>query len=734
MRQKAANFIVKHRKLILCIYIVIFIASIFTVGKARINYDFTVYLGENTVTRRSLDIMNREFGTTEQITVLFTDMDDGVVEQIADKLNDMDGIMRSVYAPESDLKIQDGTKYERLSLYIDADDPVDFVGELNITLQSFPEVKEYSLSGSAPQTLKVEQKIADEVPIAMAIAVVVVIGVLFLTSHSWIEPAIFGIVLIMSILINMGTNFIFSSISFITFAVCAILQLALAMDYSIMLLHSFCELRDSGMDDEKAITEALVRSFMPISSSSITTVAGLVSLMFMSFTIGFDIGIVLSKGILISMITVFTLMPALIILFAKPLKNTAHKVLPLGGSVIGNFAWLGRKVTPFILIAVILVSCVLQGRVEYTFTDSSSNIESDTVSRVFGMSNQMVLLLPAKQSDEDFDRQRELIARLKEIQCSGHTAVTDVTGMVTTGEAAIKYYTVEEISELLGINRLAVSLYFGSMGFETSVRGDVLIDKAAEIMPENEQIMELKETSDFAKRMFISDSYARLILLMDVPNTGEESFRVIDEIQKLLDEFYPDDETGMAGNLMSSYDISSAFTGDMLKVNLITVAAIFLIILISFKSFIVPLMLICVIQGAVFMNISISSVIHQPIFFMCYLICLAIQMGATIDYGILLTSHYIDCRRTLCRREALIEAIRLSMPTIFTSGLILTVAGFAIGYVCSVYYIYSIGRLLARGTLMSLLCVLVLLPPLLLLLDKPVIKKHGYPTADSNIE
>ena len=724
MLRKIASSIVKRRLIVLILFLVLTVCSVFTIGKTVINYDFTEYLGKNTVTRSSLAINTREFGTTDLMTVMLKNAGKGIPEEITNGFSQLNGIMRASYDAAADSKEMDGDRYDRINLFLETDDAVAFVDVVRDFLRAHASgFEDYSLNGSAPQTLVVQENIAREVPVAMIIAVIVVVGVLFLTSHSYIEPAIFGICLVVSILINMGTNFIFPSISFITFAVCAILQLALSMDYSIMLLHTFFEIRDSGVDDEEALILALERAFMPICSSSLTTIAGLVSLMFMSFTIGFDIGIVLSKGILISMLTVFTLMPALILLFRKPLRSTMHRTVPLGGRMLGKIAFIGRKVIPFALIAVILVSAVLQGKIEYTFTDVSTNMESSEVARVFGMTNQLILLFPARQEDADFDHQREFIGELKKIEYLGHPAVSDVSSMVTTAEAAIKYYDVNDIGQMLSIPPIAASIYMGALGFPTSVRGDVLIDKAAGIMTDNAQVQELKATMDFAKRMFMSENYARMILLLDVPTYGDEAFKVIDEIRALLESFYPGEETGIAGNLMVSYDISNAFTSDMLNVNVITVVAILIVIFLSFRRLAAPVILVCVIQGAVWVNMGISVLTGSSIFFMCYLICLAIQMGATIDYGILLTTNYREKRLTLDKKDAITEAIKLSMPTIFTSGLILTVAGFAIGYVCSVYYIYSIGRLLARGTICSLVMILFLLPPMLINLDRFVVYK-----------
>ena len=725
MQDKLAEIIVRSKRLTLIIYSIITVLCAFTISKTVINYDFTAYLSEDTVTRRSLDIMNAEFETTEQISVMFSNLDSEKITELTAWLTDMDGVMRAVYNAEDDSKSVDGIRYDKISLYLDAPDAIAFTEGLNAELTERGDIGEYALSGSAAQTILIEEKILAEIPVAMVIAIAVVIAVLFLTSHSYIEPLIFIIVLLVSIVINMGTNFIFDSISFVTFAVAAILQLALAMDYSIMLLHGFFEIRETGVSDETALRLAIVRSFMPICSSSLTTVAGLVSLMFMSFTIGFDIGIVLSKGILISMLCVFTLMPALILVFKKPLRTTIHKTLPLGGKAVARLAYSGRKIVPVILICAIAAACFLQTKNEYSFTDSTKQSEGVSVTQVFGAGTQLVLLVPGGDSDDDIELQQALVEKLYEIEYEGRKAVSDILSLVTTGAAAVKYYEAEDIAELLNVPKFVANMYLSALNLGSSVRGDVLLANAAAALGDNAQLAEYNELVNFAKQTFVGEHYSRLILTLNVPNQGQAAFDVIDEIRAALAELYPDSETGIAGVLMSSYDIYSAFTGDLTKVNLITIISILLIVLVSFRNVLIPVLLICVIQGAVWINMSISIVIGENVFFMCYLICLAIQMGATIDYGILLTSNYRLQRREKDSRAALTGAIELSLPTIFTSGLILTVAGFAIGHVCTVYYIYSIGRMLARGTLASLVMVLLLLPPLLLLTDKWVIKREN---------
>lgn len=733
MFERLARQVVKMRRFMIIVFLLLTVVSALLIGKTTINYDFTDYLGENTVTRKSLDMMDEDFGNTDQLTIMFENLNDGVCAAIAAELHEREGVLRATHDPVKDVRTMDGVKYERVEVFLECEDSVQYVLDLTDEFESRDGIGVFHMSGTAPQTIKLKESIMREVVIAMAIAAVVVVAVLLITSHSWFDPVIFLIVLIVSIVINMGTNWIFESISFVTFAVCAILQLALAMDYSIMLLHNYFDILKEAESREEALIRALARSFMPVSSSALTTIAGLVSLMFMSFTVGYDIGIVLSKGILISMLTVFFLMPQLILIFSKPLERLRHRPLPLGGRKIGAFSYKTRRVLPVFLILIIAVSCALQGRNEYVFTDENTNIESNKVSQVFGLSNQLVLLFPADMSDEALDTQRNMIERLSDVTFQGKPAVTSVTSLVTTGEAAVRYYTLKEISELSGISQIALGMYTGSLGFGPVVRGDELVDKAAEVMTENRMIQTLKDTLDFARSMFVGKTYSRMILLMDVPYFGDEMYAMLDEIIEILKETYPGEEVGIAGATMSSYDIATAFEGDMLIVNLITIAAVVLIILLSFRNFAVPVVLVCVIQGAIWVTLTISTIMGEGIFFMCYLIITAIMMGATIDYAILLTGNYRRYRMEKTPKEAAMQAMEASAPTIFTSGVILAVSGFIIGNVCSAYYIYSIGQMLARGAIISIVLVITLLPAMLVNLDKLIAPKNKIKEEKDNV-
>ena len=717
MKKKLAEMIIRFRILLLVLILTLAAASVFMISKTTINYDLTRYLSEDTMTRRALAVMEQEFGSSEQLRIMFVDQDEGFLEKAVRDLNALPEIFLAAYDAEENRKETNGKMYQLVTLTLDDCDAAVLVKSLR---EMFPEAGEYYVGGSAAMQLDVQNSVGREIPEVMVIAVIVVLAVLLLTSHAWLEPFLILFVLAVSIIINMGTNFIFKDVSFITFAVSAILQLALSIDYAIMLLHTYNGLRAGGADGRSAMTEALTQCFMRISSSALTTIAGLLSLLFMSFTIGFDIGMVLSKGILISMLCVFLLMPSVTLLMEKPLIRTRHKPIRLGGEHLARGVYRIRKPLAAVLTIAVLLFAYLNTRITYTFTDSGATDagESALINGVFGRSNPLVLLIPGGGSDEDYEKQRALVQRLTDLKRENEeAAVTAVSSMVTTGEAALTYYTPQEVAEMTGLNEMIVRAFFALQGFGDSVRADHLLDSAKALTQDNETVTELVGMLDTARSAFVGPHYDRMLL--EIPFTAyDKDFNAcMEAILSTAEEFYGDDYyvTGMG---MSSYDIGNAFQGDLLRVNLITLLAILLIVVISFRAIKLPLLLVFVIEGAIWITMGLSVVLGQPIFFISYLLTLAMQMGATIDYGILLCDQYRLIREGgLQAGNALEEALKRALPTIMTSGIILVTAGYIIGRRCSIYYIYSIGLLVSRGAFVSVVLVLTLLGALLTLTD-----------------
>ena len=727
MKKTLALFIVKHRIPILAAMLGLCVLSVFGIPRTRINYDLTRYLNDRTMTKRALLVMQEEFGAGEQLRVMFRDLPDGQLNAAVEALDALPEVLLAVHDPETGVAEQDGHLYQLVTLTLNDCDTAALIPRLRTM---FPDAGETLVGGSAADQLDVQKSVGAEMAPVMAVSVAVVILVLTLTSHAWLEPLIILLALGLSILLNLGTNFVFPDVSFITFAVSAILQLALSIDYAIMLIHTYHEKRDGLSDPEAAMAAALENCFMRISSSAFTTVAGLLSLLFMSFTIGFDIGMVLSKGILISMLGVFTLMPSLTLLFEKPLRKTLHRPLRLGGEHLARGILAARIPVAVLLTAAVFAGLALHLNNRYTFTEtgkSSARTGTQIINGIFGSeSSPLVLLVPGGDEDADYQRQRALADRLLALEADGSPAVTAVASMTTTGEMALKYYGPAEVAEMTGLPVTVVQLFFLTRGYGSAVRGDRLIADAGILAPGNPEIASLQSLMDKARSAFKGTHYDRMLLTLPFSPSDNRTGGTIRGILSAADEAYGEGNYYVTGTHMSTYDIGNAFSGDLMRVNLITFLAIFLIVAIAFRSLRLPLLLVFVIEGAIWITMGLSVPLGRPIFFISYLICVSIQMGATIDYGILLSDRYTSLRRQGCPAEKALEtAMVRSLPTVLTSGLILITAGFIIGQICSVFYIADIGALIARGASVSVLLVLTLLPALLVLLDRWIGKRKG---------
>ena len=716
VKNKLAGGIVRWRRLILALLLLAAAVSALGISKTRINYDLTQYLSPETMTRRALTVMQEEFGASEQLRVMFHDLDAETLEKYVGQMNALPGVQLAVHDPETGVRVQEGITYQLVTLTLGPCDAAQLVRDLR---GLFPEAGDYAVGGTAASQLDVQRSVGAEMPEALLIAVAVVLAVLLLSSNAWLEPVLILFTLAVSILINMGTNLIFPNISFVTFAVCAILQLALSIDYAIMLLNSFHGFRDGGLSPEAAMEQALAHSMMPISSSALTTVAGLLSLLVMSFTIGFDIGLVLSKGILISMLTVFLLLPALTLSCGRALEKTRHKPLRLGGARWGAALYKARRPVALALAAAVAAGAVLQAGNSYIFSDagrSAAHSESAAINQVFGASDPLVLLIPGGETEADYEKQRALVSALEELRAGDTAAIREISAMVTTGAAALKSYGPTEVAQLTGVNAVAVGVLFRARGLGSRVSAEQLLTLAEELLPGNEKVAQLRSMLSLARTAFEGPRYSRMLLTLNVPASGDEARALIPAIMDCARAQYGEDFY-LTGTSMSVYDIGNAFESDLMLVNVITLLAILLIVALSFRSIRPALLLVFVIEGAIWISMAFSRLAGEPIFFISYLICVSIQMGATIDYGILLTDHYKRLRAECAPCQALQGALRQALPTILTSGAILATAGFIIGKRCTIYYISSIGLLLSRGTLVSVALILTLLPALLALGD-----------------
>lgn len=690
--KKFSEFVVRFKYLFFGLFAAALTASLILLPKVKANYDISSYLPSDMETRQALTIIEDEFGMNATVNVMIKGIEPTEAQTLAKKLGAVENVQLASFDSASEKHYKDGNALIKLTVKGGdfSDSAQGALAAVEKTLKA--DGYTYYTSGSAVDSARMQNGIGGEMTLIMIISVIVVVAILLMSSRSWFEPIVFLLVIGVAILINLGTNAVFGQISYITKSVAAILQLALAMDYSIVLLHNFDSFAEKGDGAAEAAAKALAVSIKPIISSSLTTVAGLVALMFMSFGIGLDIGLVMSKGIIISMLTVFFMMPGLLVIFHKPLAKLRHKPLPLGGTKLASGVVKARFVLPIVLVTLIAVGAVLQSFNTYSFSEYQPSVDRDEIEAVFAPESSMIIILPKAENETDYELQSAAVENISRIKKNGETPFVSAQTFESTVDSVC-----ESVLDEMGVKDWLRPL------MRPSVRAEV---------EKNEQIYAL----------FNGSHHSRIIISFDLPQADASTFRYIDEIKSELDLLFGVGNSFMAGGVMTNYDISKAFDKDLFITNLISTIAILLIIGLTFRSFSLPIVLVLIIQGAIWAAMSVSFIMQSPIFFMSYLIASAILMGATIDYAILITDRYTKARKSMGKLDSLKDALSGSMPTVLTSGLILTIAGFIVGGISSSTAISTIGMLLGRGALAAMVLVLVLLPELLYILDKPIEK------------
>ena len=583
--------------------------------------------------------------------------------------------------------------------------------------------------------------------LATLIRTVVIMAVLLFTSRSYFEVVIFLIVFSVAALLNMGTNFWLGEISSITNSIAVILQLALAIDYAIIFSHRYQDEIDRFPTEREALIEALSKSIVEISSSSLTTISGLVALMLMQFRLGYDLGLVLSKGILCSLITVFLLMPGLIASFFRPLRRTTHKSHVPDITGWGRFLMKTRFgfVAVFVIILPLAIWC--SSRTEYAFNDagidelkySESRAAARKITGTFANDTTIAVLVPSG----NYEAEKQFLRDAAELD-----NVKTVTGLanieIEDGKVLTDSYTPRMFSMLLNIDFEEAEMLYAAYGVEngqyqpifgnTETYSVPLIDMFLFLFEKIDQgIVTLdadsQETLDSLRgelergeAQLRGENWDRMVITADVPIEGDESVALVNALRSLADGRYGEGACLVIGDVTSAKELADTFNGDSLLINLLTIAFVFIILIFTFRSVVGAALLVFVIQGSIWINFTFPYLTHTRASFVTNMIVSAIQMGATIDYAIVIMSRYLDLKKLHPPQEAMAQAVNESFPTVMTSGTIMTVAGILIAYRVSDVYIGHIGLAVGRGALISVILVLSVLPQLIVLLDKVIEK------------
>ena len=733
---KLARFIVDKRKAFYLIFIAAFLFSAASVNKVQVNNDITTYLPSDTETRRGLTIMDQEFVTLGSANIMVSNITYETAEALSEEIAAVPGVS-GVEFDDTEEHYHDAAALFTVSFEGEEQAPetVEALERVELLLDSYDYYPSTTVGRDASASLQ------KEMTVILAIAAVVIVVVLLFTSKSYLEVPVYLIVFATAAVLNMGTNYWFGTISFITNAIAIVLQLALAIDYAIIFCHRYMEERDNGLDAREADISALSKAIVEISSSSLTTISGLVALMLMQLRIGFDMGIVLAKGIVISMLCVFLLMPGLLMLFHNAIEKTRHK------NLVPHISWLGKGVVklrfilPPIFLGVLVVGAVLSGRCDYVFDANDTDFDNkpawriadEKVTETFGQKNTIAMLVPRG----NYDKEGAILRQVEALE-----PVTQVTGLanieVEDGRMLTDTMNPRQFAELAGVDVELARLLYQAYGLSVEEYGAIFqepdeyavplldifeflveqIDKGVVTLDEDqaEKVDDLREQLDMGIEQLRGENWSRLVFVADMPTEGAETYELLDEIRAIGQTYYGDNVL-LVGNSTNAFDLSSSFSQDNAKISILTALFVMVILLFTFKSAGLPLLLVLTIQGSIWINFSFPVLQGTNLFFLSYLVVSSIQMGATIDYAIVITNRYLELKTVMDRKQAVIEALDQSFPTILTSGSIMAVAGFLIGGISTDATIGSVGLTLGRGTVTSILLVMTVLPQLLLLGD-----------------
>ena len=679
MLKKMAHFIVQRGRIIEKFFIAMTILCAVCYPFVGVNYDLSKYLPDFAPTKQALDVMEQEFGYPGMARIMVKDVTLPEARTIRQRISRVDGVdlvvgpdlAANVYSTDAFIKnsltdrfYKDGNAVYQI-IFEDGDSDASTHKAIN-EIYGIVGKDRGCFAGSAVSSKERQESITREIAMAIGMAVVIIWLILTLTTTSWFEPFLFILVMAVAIVLNMGSNIMFGRISFFTFSTAAILQLAVSMDYSIFLLHTYTAIKQSGVDSRPAMEAAIEKSCSSILASGATTIVGFLVIALMKFTIGRDVGFVLTKGIVCSLVTVLFLMPTLSLRFDKKIEKTAHRSFlpPLDG--LGKLMYRIR-IPVLAAAAFCAVPCYFGQSMNYFYYGDDA-LGSGPGTRVYEDSRAI---------EDVFGKSNVIIA------------------MVPNGNVIKERRLTEELEDQEFID------------YALSMAGTLPQGIPESFLPET------------VTKQLRTGSYARILISMENREESSYSFQCSEKLTEIVKKYYPEDSY-VIGMTPTTMDIRDILTDDYNRVSIISLAGVALVVMLTFHSVMVPVLVIIPIEVAIYLNMTIPYIIGDSMVYIGYIIVSCLQLGATIDYSILMTNNYMEFRETMGSREAAVTAIAKSAISILTSGGILTVVGYLLYFTSSIQAISQVGRLVGRGALLSMILVLSLLPALLAAFDKPI--------------
>ena len=732
--EKLATFIVTKRTLFFLFYIFALIFCIFSASWVEVENDVTTYLDEDTEIRQGIVAMNANYVTPGTARIMVTNVTLETAWKLQDQIAAVDGVVMSGFDGT------DTTYHDAAALY-----DVTFSGAplAQETIDSLNNIR--SLLGNydfhVDSTVGYDENsmLTDEMTVIGIVAGIIVLVVLTLTSQSYAEVPVLLLTFGVAALLNLGTHFVFGKISFISNSVAIVLQLALAVDYAIILCHRFNHEFET-MEAKPAAISALSKAIPEIAASSLTTICGFIALSFMEFSVGKDMAMVLIKSIFLSLFSVFTLMPGLLVLFAPLMKKTRHQKLLPNITFLGKFAVKTRRILPPIFILILVGAFILSNQCPYcySYNDLKTAKMSERqhayfkIKEHFGVSNMVAVLVPTG----DYEAEMEVLEDL-----SNQPEVNSIMGLgnieAMNGYKLTDALNPREFSELIGLDYEVTQALYGLYAFEQDQYGELLTMVETYQVPLFDMFLFLKDQMESkninlggdmadmqdmlgqletAQNQMQSEHYSRFVMYLNLPEESEETFAFLSEARDIIGKYYEGDYY-LVGNSISSRDLSASFAKDNLMISILSALFVIIVLIFTFQSAGLPVLLILVIQGSIWINFSFPTITGTPLYFLGYLIVSAIQMGANIDYAIVISSHYQELKTQMPHKKAIIEALNISFPTVFTSGIMMASAGLLIGNLSAQPVVSIMGMCIGRGTIVSIILVLCVLPSILVLGD-----------------
>ncbi len=738
--KKAASFLVEKRRFFLCVFLLLAAVSLLVMSRVRINYDLTEYLPADSRMKQGIRLMEQEFGreSSSQLRVMLSGLSEGEKNEAVHWLSGQDHVSDVIWQPDENHNRDNCTLFEITTEY---DSHSKEAAALFSAVHSRYDSRGVETGGD------IHDANVPLLPLHMiVISVALVLLILLLMCKSWFEPVVIMANIGIAVAINLGTNIVFSGISEYTSSIVGLLQLVLSMDYSIILLNRYAQEKEKSPDNASAMKAALAAAFPAVTGSSLTTFAGLLCLAFMRFRLGADMGFALAKSVIVSLICIFTVLPSLILVSDRWIEKTRKKALHIPAGALSRYEYRGRFALLFVFLALFAGVFLLKSGTDIQYMLETSN----PVDAVFEKHHSLVLLYETKDSD----RIAEVLAPLEEDR--------KVTGITAFCNTLGKAYRAEEIAELFGgstmdpaLIRLIYTDRFADLpaGRDTSLlalyaasrnayREDWAMMPAELVSYLQDHLLEDPRFSGFITddiRQQITEAgdmihtYAaklegektgRVILTVSYPEDSAETRAFLRSLTERCESIL-EGETWLIGTAVMNDEMAQTFDSELNRITLLSALAIFIVVALTFRSLIIPLILVLTVQCGIYLTMTFISLSGGSMFYLAILMVQCILMGATVDYAILYTSYYREQRGRAGNPEAIRSALGGSLHTILTSASIMIVAAGILGFVFANPAIGEICLTISRGAISASLIIVFILPGVLAALDRFVCRRSG---------